>query len=364
VPRYPITPKTIHGKPVPQDEYLRVIATTLKALGGGKAADLLPALGPEWDTPDQRQALATTLANMANRGTIQRDPAVRGRFTVGAAFERRGVSIFDEFESGVLDVIRKKGGVCRWRDIADAYGVRTYKVNREETMNDSTYRRLTDVLARSTRIRQDFLKRGVYNLPWDELQTMPLMGRLAHLGIRIAVTDAMRKHPDGYTPREADDIVEAEQRRFYARVGGQFEMLRKTAGMTAVDVISQSPIKAAMLMIKRTGHQEVARARTDWFDYATIAEREMRAAGAPQSEISAYMAEQTEMVDRAIPRILYRRFELGKLGAHMHAPAQLYTAFAEMFDVCPVLLSRGVGMARPDQTVRLRPESTNYLDYS
>jgi hypothetical protein len=32
--------------------------------------------------------------------------------------------------------------------------------------------------------------------------------------------------------------------------------------------------------------------------------------------------------------------------------------------VCPVLLSRGVGMARPDQTVRLRPESTNYLDYS
>lgn len=350
------TPKSIHGQSVTQQQFLNAIVETLDGLGGGRMQDIVKALGAEWDTPDGRQQVNQTLVNMSRRGTIRRMEGERGLYEVTVQGRRRGVSIFDRQEKDILDVIRSHGGFCRLRDILDAFGVRPVGPDRDIIRTDATYERVMKVIRQSEVIRQDHIKRGVYNLPWAETHALPLRGRWVGMIMESGLYAAKGGNGEPLK-REA---WEEERDLFFSNVGGAFKVLREARGLTAEEFTSDPAILATLCELQRQATNEVAIVRSAWMDRIEIERRKQTDAGKPVDEINAWIERETDRMEPALTRSLYSRFEKGAVGAHYHAPLSLYVQAAKFYGVCPVALSRGMIAALPAEE-RLRPAPTNYL---
>jgi hypothetical protein len=350
------SPKSIHGQSVTQQQFLNAIVETLDGLGGGRMQDIVKALGAEWDTHEGRQQINQTLVNMSRRGTIRRMEGERGLYEVTTYGRRAGVSVFDRQEKDILDVIRSHGGFCRLRDILEAFDVRPVGAERKEVRNDPVYVRIMQVIRRSTVIRQDHIKRGVYNLPWGETHALPLRGRWAGMIFESGLYAA--KGPNGEPLKR--EAWEEERDLFFANVGGAFKVLREGRGLTAEEFAGDPAILASLCELQRQAPNEVAIVRGAWMDRIEIERRKMTEVGKPVDEINAWIERETDRMEPALTRSLYSRFEKGAVGAHYHAPLSLYVNAAKFYDVCPVTLSRGIIAGLPPEE-RLRPAQANYL---
>jgi hypothetical protein len=210
------------------------------------------------------------------------------------------------------------------------------------------------VIRESKLIRQDFNKRGVYNLPWREVAAEPLRGKWAALIIKTTYLEQC------YAIKgEVDDNAWREERdTFFYNVGAVFEKLRKSRNLSIGDMLDNRKVRAATADFVRAAPNEIAVIRQDWFDRTSIEVGKMKEAGAATSAIDEYREGREDELRLKLPEWLYRRFEKGRLGAHMMAPLAFYTTVADHFDCCPAQLSRGVFALLPLTDVRIRPERT------
>lgn len=365
----PTQPKTINGQSVTQVAFRRAICEALAAMpSGGSVADLLPHLGPEWDTASGRKLLNSTLVNMARSNRLARHPSQRGVYTVTHKFTRMGVSAFDYMEKSVVDSIRKRGGFARFSEIADDHNLRACGEDLAEirrrrarrhagrdtddddlTINDVSGARqmLLKVLATSLLVRQDFFTRnrdgdattdGWFSLPMDELNRMTLRGRFA--GIIVKAT-----HQDLGLPGSYFD----ERDSLFSRVGDVYRTAREARGISLIQMADRKHVAGALMDLARV--PAVNRDKRSFYAGVTRAnEHEMRAAGASLDEIAAYRDSRDADRDGSEARAEMLRFfeegfgEPGHPGPNLHinAPVSFYEALAAELGIDPVAASRGV----------------------
>lgn len=355
MPRFPTVEKTIHGKLVTQTVFLNAILALIQNFpDGARAGDIIGDLGEEWMAPDRKRLLASTLINMAKRGTLVQVENEKGLYRATNFARRNGVNNFDGVEKSILSVIREHGGFCRYKDILVAHDVNP--VGEEKwRVSDPIYSRINDVIRKSELIRQDAGERGVYNLPWDECLTLPLRGYYAALLVK---TTWEENRKPGDTADDRKTGWRALRDSLFYNVGLAFRQLRELRGWSVDDLLAHKPVYAAMAELQRRAPNEIAIIRQDVFDRTSVTVEEMRAAGASQEEVEAYREARVEELNRRQLEWLYKRFERGELGAHYHAPLAFYTSIAALYDVCPASLSRGVITFKPYDDVRIRPERT------
>lgn len=349
-------PKTIHGTSVTQQEFLNTLVEALSAMGGGGVGDLIPTLGPEWETREGKQRLAQTLCNLVKRGTLRNLDGQRGVYEVTVYGKRAGVSVFDRQEKDILDVIRSHGGFCHLRDILEAFGVRPVGPDRQDIQNDTLYTRLQQVIRRSTVIRQDHIERGVYNLPWDQTHALPLRGEWAAMLIKHGWAMARG------AGNEQDNVEDwrGERDAFFQVVGCAFKALREARGLSAEEFAEEVSIRPVLYELIKRAPKEIANITGDWTARTEAQRLGMIEAGATDAEVFDFVTEDSAQMEPSLPRCIYSRFEKGIVGAHFHAPLSLYVKIADFFNVCPASLSRGLIAPIPDSE-RLRPAHTNYL---
>lgn len=352
MPRYAMVDKTVQGQPVSHTEFLNAVVQAIDRVeGGARVAELVNALGPEWDPQDQRKFLATTLDNLTRRHVLRRAEGKRGLYEVTPHYKRAGVSVFDAEEKAILDVIRTHGGFCRFRDIMEAFGCRVAGPDGDLTANSGIHSRLMYVIRKSKLIRQDLLESGIYNLPWADLAGQPMRGKWAAL-----ITKKTYYEQCYTTKAEIDDNVWRTWRdTLFYNVGAAFKDLRKTHGLSITDLLDDRRVRAAVAEFVRAAPGEIAIIRQDWFDRTGLEVDRMREEGATSNAVDDYREQRDSELGLRQPEWLYGRFEKGKLGAHMMAPLGFYQAVAERFDLCPAQLSRGLIALLPPDDVRLRP---------
>lgn len=358
-------PKTVKGVPVNQDEFKVAVVESIQRQGQASMNTLLVDLGREWDTKEGRKSLGQTLFNMAKRGTIRRVADARGMFEVAPGYHRRGVSTFHANEEGVLDVLRSLGGFARFSEIMDAYGLRARgkdvnavrqrrKRAREdrETMADLTdlhtevapsdtseYQAIARVLANSKKVRQDYLLRGWYNLPIEEIRNLPLRGRFAGLIIKATQLDFGVKR--GWMD---------ERDEHFTRVGSVVQAARWARGegfRDLRDFVRIPKVSAALLDLSR--RPRVSRELDSWYSAETAAQiDEMKAQGVGPEAIGAFRQQRDDekLGDQYLVDLM-TRFEAGGEGmfgvnVHLNAPLSFYTAIAEALSICPVAMTRGL----------------------
>ncbi|AFU88310.1 hypothetical protein CcrColossus_gp440 [Caulobacter phage CcrColossus] len=372
--RIPQIQKTIHGVPVDHTTYLRAILDEIDRYpDGARNADVARGLGPEWAELPLRTVLSQTLVNMARRNLIYRDLGERGLYKVSMVARRSGVNKFDSDEQSILAAIRAEGGICQWRDILDAHDCRPKGVDASIIKASPLYSRLTRVIANSQLIRQDFAARGVYNLPWAELGSLPLRGKWFALMSKVSFIESSAK-----AKLDVDLNVWRDQRdAYFAHVGEAFANLRKQFGDSEDDLLADSRVYGAVVTLARAAPKEVNIIRAEWRDRTDVwvqarrdaAEAEADALEAEgktwshlqpivRQDIEEYRAGRDDEWDKKHIRWLYSRFERGTVGTHVHAPLLLYTAVAEHYGKCPAALSRGLIVDKPHDDVRLRPHRT------
>jgi hypothetical protein len=353
--------KTIHGKPVAHHIFVSAIFAAIEEFPeGAKTADVIVALGPEWDNAPGKKYISTMLINLFNRGVIERIDE-KGAY-VSTQFGRRGgVNKFVSDEKSILQAIRAEGGFCQFRDIMEAHDVRPHGSDTKDYINHPVYQRIVKVIRESELIRQDTLKRGVYNLPWSETLSLPLRGRYAALLIEAQWEELRGKTPTDQMEKPVNSWRKLRD-SFFANVGETFKMARRAKGVSAATMLEDTKVWAAMAKFVRVAPRECAVIRQDWFDHTGVEVDRKREAGATFEEIEAYRAERDEELRIRMAEWLYKRFERGSLGAHVHAPLIFYTAVADYLECCPASLSRGMIAMQP-YAVRLRPQSTRRSGY-
>lgn len=370
MPRHPVVQKTIHGQEVSQTVFLRTVAEAISECeGGATAGDLTSMLGEEWSQPQMRQLLASTLINMAGRGTIRRVEGHKGLYVTTNHFRRAGVNQFDTDEQAILTAIRRRGGFCRLKDIMEDFDVRPAggPEGQADIKGITEYQRVLRVIMKSDLIRQDIVDpaigAGIYNVPWSEVAALPLVGRYVVPYIHHTMKEIKLAVGARVTSREWWD----ERDAFFSQVGDAFKRLRKMRGLEAQDVVDLKPVRAAVAEFQRKAGPPINEIRHEWMDRMSDTIEAMRTASEISEEgtaserkrkvdheIAAYRDEQEQLRDTKLGVLLYKRFEKGNPGAHYFAPLILYQAVAEAFEVCPAALSRGVIALLP-HTERLRP---------
>lgn len=331
------TEKTIHGRRVSQHTFLIEITQALERLGSAKVSDLVLEFGPEWNNPVSKRLLTSTLINMEKRGTLRL--LERGLYAVNTSYlSVHGVSQFDRTEQDILEVIRDRGGFCRWRDLTEAFGVRVRGPDADIHRQDSMHSRLREVISKSTRIRQDHLKRGVYNIPWEETQKLPLMGRWAAMMIEVGC-DVIRS---GIEVEDFETYWREERDMFFINVGRTFKAARELRRWEIARIVRQPAVKKAIEAMLDSNVPEARKVPTMARDAITNAVNSLRAAGASYAEIDELRHSEAAKLDDAMLFYAYERFEDGELGAHWGATVGFYTAVAEVFELCPAALSRGL----------------------
>ncbi|WP_312084042.1 hypothetical protein [Brevundimonas sp.] len=361
--------KTIHGKVVTHDAFKRTIVEAITKMQDGAAsmADLLPVVGPEWDTAAGRKLLGKTLVNMASGGPLRRSPDTPGIYTVSPGFKRRGVSVADQIEQSVVDSIRKRGGFAKFAEIMDDHGLRPHGDDLKElrairtrshfgtekpsdawdrpfdVQNTTGYHQIRHVLSTSEKVRQDFVFTGAsgpttggwYNLPMDELNQMVLPGQFAGLIVRATHEDLQLR---GSYMVERDNL--------FSRVGAVFNAARRARRWSREEFVGRKRIAAALLDLAQ--NPAIARENTSYFQAATESEAEkMVEANAAKADIAAYR--ETRRQQRGGVEMLVNmleRFEEGGEGLvgvnmHMCASVSFYKALASELGIDPVGASRG-----------------------
>lgn len=377
--RTPQIQKTIHGEPVDHTTYLRAILDEIDRYpDGARNADIARGLGAEWAEAPLRTVLSQTLVNMARRNLIYRDLGERGLYKVSMVARRAGVNKFDSDEQSILAAIRAEGGICQWRDILDAHDCRPKGVDADVIKASPLYTRLHRVISNSQLIRQDFAARGVYNLPWAELGSLPLRGKWYALMSKVSFIESSAK-----AKVDLDLDVWRDQRdAYFAHVGEAFANLRKQFGDSEDDLLADSRIYGAVVALARAAPKEVNIIRAEWRDRTDVwvqarrdaAEAEADALEAEgktwshlqpivRQDIEEHRAGRDEEWEKKHIRWLYSRFERGTVGTHVHAPLLLYTAVAEHYGKCPAALSRGLIVDKPHDDVRIRPHRSRRTRY-
>ncbi len=225
------------------------------------------------------------------------------------------------------------------------------------------------------------MKRGVYSLPWLELQGYPLQGRYAALQIEQAWNEVKGHNIRGEDLKSS--IVRdwrIQRDIFFATVGDMFRVLRLIKQIDIPTLLDNRMVRVALADLQRAAPNEVNIIRQDWFDRTSIEIDRMRAdadterdalltANATADELNSarhridaaveeYRTQREEEFRLRTPEWLYKRFEQGTVGTHVHAPISLYEAVAAFYDVCPAALSRGLMVIRPIDDLRIRPMST------
>lgn len=368
----PALTKTLKGVPVSAAAFRRAIVDALGQMedGAGSMPDLIPFLGPEWDTKEGRLLVSKTLVNMADGGKLKRDPEHRGLYRVSGNVVRKGggVSVYDQQERSIEDTLRKLGGFATWAQIMEDHDLRphgeeraelralrfrTFMKNNQPGDSASTaydpyrttgYQQMNHVLATSQRIRQDYPSKNrkggwmckYYNLPLDQLNAMTLRGGVHAIMIK-ATHEELRL--EGRTAIEERDLM-------FSCVAHVFTTARKARGLTLLDLASRKSVYAALLELAR--HPDVDRDNRSLYREETRKTVvDMRAAGAAQEEVDDFRErrEDTCKRTRAMADML-GRFEDGGDGygpnLHLNAPVRLYEALAAELGIDSVSASRGV----------------------
>lgn len=371
MPRYPVKEKTIHGEPCTHQHFMNTVGETIASMeGGGRAADLIPTLGPEWDTAGGHKIISQTLINLCSRNKLKRVEGERGLYVVSNHYRRTGVNQFDEDEKAILRIIRNHGGFCQWSDILEVMGVRPHgsKQDRLDAMADPVYKRVYNTILKSDRIRQDITTQkigtGVYNLPWEELNNLPMIGYYASLYIHYTYNAVLRANTGIETgPHDWYD----EQELFFEQVGAAFKRLRDIRKLSLETLLEDKAIRAALMRFQQVADRPLAVIRGEWKDKVDLEVERLKAAAEindgrtahvrreeARAKCEAYTEEQRLLFNTKCGQWLYRKFENGDVGAHCNAPLILYMAVANHFEVCPAALSRGAILSLPDKE-RLRP---------
>lgn len=354
--------KTIKGVAVNQSTFKRAIAEALQTMPeGGGANDVVPFLGPEWDTPEGRKVVSNTMINMFKARILRRAGDKRGVYTVPANFHRRGVSATDQIERSILDSIRKRGGFATFAQIMDDHDCRPHgeeaiEIRRIQTrrrygtatkedwnflaaydVRDTTvYSQIKTLLRESEVIRQDLLILGLYNLPQDELNTMTLRGYYGGLMARATAAEF------GLSTKKASKARDD----FFVSVGAAYNHARVSQNISRNDFIQRPKVAKALYALMQ--YEPVKREINDWYSGETQARVDaMNAAGASHQEIADFREDRRNSREgRQVLFDLLERFEAGEPGfgvnIHCWAPVSFYEVLAAELQIDPVMASRGV----------------------
>ncbi|UTC29786.1 hypothetical protein BAJUN_01560 [Bajunvirus bajun] len=371
MPRYPMVEKYVNGRLVTQRQWRKAVVDAIDAgpPEGSTITMIGERLGPAWVEPVNVPILSHTLQNFKRKGIVECPSRGVYRVVVNA------VDVFTDHENAILDSIRKRGGVCRWRDIADDFGVRNKDVpltiEQQANESDAAWRlrfdahepinfgirsMLVATIAESDRIRQDFGVPGLYNLPYEELHALPMLGSWAIYMHRRAV---MLLTPQG--ERWDEELVGQMTNAHYKRVGAAFRAVRDLKYLdleTLVDdkvfigILRQMADKSDVAVndILREQKARILSRHGIAFDSGII-----------PPEVTEELDDAREAAmnwkSLTIPAGLLGAFEDGSPAVHRVAPADFYTEFCQSFvdGPDPVLLSRGI-LAPGEPEHRIRPD--------
>lgn len=351
--------KTIHGEEVTQETFRRTICDTLELLDGGRTADLIEALGPEWNSAEHKRILSKTIDNLVTTGLVHR--VERGVYKVTPSYRRRGVSVTSITEKAIIEMMRDAGGFMLRSEILEGFNL-SYRSDDARTRNmemaprvnrvrgltahirdmsdprkASITRHIDKVLAESPQIRTDCLSAGFYNLRPEEVNALPLRGLFAGLLIRALVHDA------------TGEAAYMERRdAFFSSVGAAFYEARRLRGYRTAAAFLQH--KRVMSEVVKLAELPAIRQEShNWFVAETQARVDaMIERGATPKEIADFRTDREESRDGIQHYVdILERFEAGgdeKVGVnlHLHAPVSFYRVLAEVLEMDAASLSRGL----------------------
>lgn len=388
----PTLQKIVRGKRVSQREFRREVMAAIDAGGeeGRTIEQIADHLGEPWDQRDLRPILSHTLQNFKATGKVI-CPS-RGVYVAAVA----AVDIFTDHENSILQVIRDHGGVCRWVDILDAYDVRNIGRTRpkravanypegvtdherllidEEIERDFQARTevfelenprassipttLRKVIAQSTRIRQDFMQIGLYNLPLEELQGLPLLGRwLRKATVKTALGDRPPRDRDelNLTRDTIYDMVD----QHFARVGAVFLTVVNARGATLADVATDETIRPHLMRLSKDDdllnqvllNQRIEVLRRHGLD-PDAQHYDDAVTDALTNTREALMSADGDK----LPIALMQAFALGEPAFHRAADTAFWVALADAFWLDAAALSRGIVWPKTEPDHRPRPET-------
>ncbi len=349
-------PKIINGVELTATEFRRQICEAINTYeGGASARDIARAWkDPQWEEPEKRQQLATFINNMRLSGLLRAVEDKRGYYTVSpnAGKHRGGVSIFEQDEEAILQSIRDRGGTCRLRDILhDVYD----NMGKEDDftydmfMKDPNAVRIKAVIDKSTRIRQDFNKKGHYNLPMEEMRQRPHLGKVSIWLTRRVAHDFYEETRKAYGVEGPPRNLWYQMRdRQLQNVGFALEMLCNMKNVFYDDLLEIPAIADALFdFIEEDGRAVRDIKSRDRDEY----QREKAAALENNQTIEPY----EPLTPRVIGRRLLEDFADGLINTHYECPAELITALADYFDIDEVFFSVGVIAPKYHHGYRERP---------
>jgi hypothetical protein len=234
-------------------------------------------------------AVRKALRRMLARGVVRK--VGYGRYSLSAEYWERMEPPGDLMRREITDFLSDVGGVAKRSEINRRFGAHP-----EGEERDALYRRITTTLAEGGNFRQDF-GHGVWNLPREELEYLPLTGRWA--------TQRLLKVDGSTAALERAQV-------YFNGVGAAFSRARDRF---IEDLVEDPDLRE---LLEELGSKCPNLLSRLWTGRNVIGE------------------------SRKMPHAaLYAAFESGNFTLHRTAPAAFYRRCAEMFGCDPGPLSRG-----------------------
>jgi hypothetical protein len=380
MPRYQTLPKTLHGQPVSQQDFIKAITDALTHCEEqtGSAGHLAGLLGPEYLTTEGKALVLTSLKNMERRDLVRR--VERGIYKLAPHVRRAGVSSRHQMEMQVIDILRKDGGFARRRDIQEEFDVRPAgpefreavrwlkradagllpydeagspkAFNVHDVRDTYVFKLIHTTISESkqlyTVIGEAIGNRGIIHLDFDEIARLPVRGRWMARLVKYEVYETR--------PRAQRNSWMVERDLRFRQIGEAFQTIRDRRGIELADLARSAKVKKAL--------NECARSRwvrpklfEGWYMETEAEARLMEGRGVPAEEIGAFREER--MQDRYVVGEAVRALTLFESGfpdeheiargalsdgvnVHLNMPVAFYVEAAKVLEVDAAQLSRGI----------------------
>lgn len=355
-----VVQRIVNGRDYPITEFKELVMSALMQQPAGIAsADWVIQFlnDPTWQTPAKRKEIYDLLFSMSRAAKPRIEQAERGVFTVNKAYLTRGLDGPHELERHVIAFLKANGGLAKRSELVKHFGYaeryeaqnfdrmlkRSAKVRRdfnirdrapEETIPENRPKPLSNAVGRAvpeTRVKR-FRSRlareqGFYNLHPEQLHRMILQPRWAQRYFRLCYwgMPGIKQEGDTQTAAEETDL-------FLRAIGRRVQRLREYVGWDLDDIVERPALRTAL--------------NAAIFRYSRNDRALQREAG--ENRVTGELADAHEV------RVLFfARFEGGddenghdlfRFKAHAALRDDFYIALADLFNLDPVALSRGLMM--------------------
>lgn len=355
-----VVQRIVNGRDYPITEFKElVMAALMQQPKGIASADwVIQSLNdPSWRTPAKRKEIYDLLFSMSRAAKPRIEQTERGVFTVTKAYEVRGLDGPHELERHVIAFLKANGGLAKRSELVKHFGYaeryeaqnfdrmlkRSAKVRRDfnirdrapiETIPENRPKPLSNVVGAhvpETRVRNKRYRlareQGFFNLHPDQLHKMILQARWAHRYFRLCYWSlpGIKQEGDAQTAAEETDL-------FLRAIGRRIQRLREYVGWDLDEIVERTELRTAL-------NAAIFRySRKDRFLHRLAGENPATGEFADAHEVRVLFFARIEGGDDE------NGIDLFRFKAHAALRDDFWIALADLFNLDPVALSRGLMM--------------------